>query len=915
MRKVAAALMVLMALYLPSYGTIYYIDAATGSDSDSGLTTALAWATISKANTTLVAGDTVYIRAGTYTDTITPSNSGSLGSYITYIRYPGEAPILDKSGSGNGITLNGISYICVDGLTIQDVDHWANLTNQANYNIIKNCTLTDADDWGGINLGSGNADASGCDHNQILDNYIESGIGDLIEIFPGSYNVISGNTVVGGALNTAPDGHSCLCIRGNTLIWSEYNEVRDNDISDGADDCAGILLETRYNTFERNIFRDAKSAIGSCFKFCGGTGNIFRYNLCYGSGVGFIIYTNLWDGRNVPALSNEVYNNVIAFNTGGGTGDYVGGISLTAYEGADVIQYNKIKNNIIIGNAPRQIQIIAAEAEQSNILDNEIDHNIIYGTEAGQVTVKRWSSTYTTAQADAALSEFSANIDSDPVFVNAGGSYNLATDYRIPSDSAAEDAGVDVGLSSDYWENSVPSGSAPDIGIHELQDEADAYYLSTTGNNGNPGTIAEPWLTLAYAATQLRAGDTLYIRGGTYTGEGVFTTFAYDGTEAERIVIDNYESESVIFDGEDTYPSESVYHFLISVPGDYVTIRDITIHDSKGSGLNMSGDYGYAYNITGIDSREAGLLLSGTGCIADGCSWTNCGNGYGVDGQTTWGSGIGATGTDCIIRNCTSHTNIGEGINVGGAAVDCIIEDCISYNNDSMNIYLDSATGTTVRRNLVYDTTATPSSGIAIGAEVSQPSGLTIVNNLVMGCFVNLNVDSNLTQFVDNTIAHNVFVNAEGNDEGYNMGVYLRTIATYSGSIFKDNIVIEESASRVPVTLIDASHAGFVFDYNCYNKAVDAEETGAHDVVADPKLAQTGPTTAGNLTGLYFAVLPDSPCIDAGVSVGVTDDYFGAVRPQGSEYDIGASESAGVRSSIKVGGYMRLGPGARVRFK
>ena len=44
-------------------------------------------------------------------------------------------------------------------------------------------------------------------------------------------------------------------------------------------------------------------------------------------------------------------------------------------------------------------------------------------------------------------------------------------------------------------------------------------YVSTTGSDRNDGTMSAPWQTLRYAVAQLRAGDTLYLRGGTYTGE------------------------------------------------------------------------------------------------------------------------------------------------------------------------------------------------------------------------------------------------------------------------------------------------------------------------------------------------------------------------------------------------------------
>lgn len=60
-------------------------------------------------------------------------------------------------------------------------------------------------------------------------------------------------------------------------------------------------------------------------------------------------------------------------------------------------------------------------------------------------------------------------IDDDPLFVNAGGSYELDTDFLIPTGSPCKDAGFNVGLSLDYFGNMVWSGTAPDVGVHEFQ--------------------------------------------------------------------------------------------------------------------------------------------------------------------------------------------------------------------------------------------------------------------------------------------------------------------------------------------------------------------------------------------------------------------------------------------------------------
>ena len=42
------------------------------------------------------------------------------------------------------------------------------------------------------------------------------------------------------------------------------------------------------------------------------------------------------------------------------------------------------------------------------------------------------------------------------------------------------------------------------------------YYVSTKGNDSNPGTISSPWLTIQHAANTVSAGATVYVFGGVY---------------------------------------------------------------------------------------------------------------------------------------------------------------------------------------------------------------------------------------------------------------------------------------------------------------------------------------------------------------------------------------------------------------
>lgn len=71
------------ALTSASYGTTYYVR-KTGNNSNNGKSPATAWLTIDKAADTMVAGDRVYIGAGTYAESISPNNDGTGANPIRY---------------------------------------------------------------------------------------------------------------------------------------------------------------------------------------------------------------------------------------------------------------------------------------------------------------------------------------------------------------------------------------------------------------------------------------------------------------------------------------------------------------------------------------------------------------------------------------------------------------------------------------------------------------------------------------------------------------------------------------------------------------------------------------------------------------------------------------------------------------
>jgi hypothetical protein len=88
-------------------GITYYVDGTNGNDSNTGTSLSQAFRTIQKAASIMQAGDTAFIRGGTYRETVTPSNSGTMGNPITFRPYNNET-----------VTVTGLDLISSSGWAV-----------------------------------------------------------------------------------------------------------------------------------------------------------------------------------------------------------------------------------------------------------------------------------------------------------------------------------------------------------------------------------------------------------------------------------------------------------------------------------------------------------------------------------------------------------------------------------------------------------------------------------------------------------------------------------------------------------------------------------------------------------------------------------------------------------------------------
>ncbi len=350
-------------------GGVYYVDQATGNDANPG-TLSQPWKTITKANQTLLAGDTVYIKAGTYSNAIVPARSGTSTQRITYRNFGTD--VVTIAGIMDGISLNGKSYITVQGINFHSLYRFMFLQNGANHNIIAYCNFdqgSSAGAWSGsrISLSSqhnwihhcrfskyGYYDAD--DHGCVLDIGSEEGRTDATR-----YNLIEDNTFFHG-------GHHVVGVYGM------YNVLRRNYVHNepwsmgtAASDRGAVLYGNRNLSFGgysenggRNLLENNQIAYsadpsdnnGASGAALNSSHNIVRFNRFYHN-ISAGLSMSLTSSYLQSIFSNAVYNNTFfhnGFNPYDPTDHMSSGIGFGIYSGSLVIRDNVLKNNLLYGH-------------------------------------------------------------------------------------------------------------------------------------------------------------------------------------------------------------------------------------------------------------------------------------------------------------------------------------------------------------------------------------------------------------------------------------------------------------------------------------------------------------------------------------------------------------------------------------
>jgi hypothetical protein len=101
-------------------GQVYYVS-PSGNDANSG-DQANPWRTIQHAADSVLSGDTVSIRAGTYAEAVLLTVSGAQNQWITFMAAPDEDVTIQSLQINEGVSFLNISYLTVQGFSVWGID-------------------------------------------------------------------------------------------------------------------------------------------------------------------------------------------------------------------------------------------------------------------------------------------------------------------------------------------------------------------------------------------------------------------------------------------------------------------------------------------------------------------------------------------------------------------------------------------------------------------------------------------------------------------------------------------------------------------------------------------------------------------------------------------------------------------------
>ncbi len=141
------------------------------------------------------------------------------------------------------------------------------------------------------------------------------------------------------------------------------------------------------------------------------------------------------------------------------------------------------------------------------------------------------------------------------------------------------------------------------------------YYVAKNGNNSNPGTEAQPWLTIQNAANRVVAGDVVNVKAGSYNERLVLK--ASGSAAGGYITFQNYPGTKPILDGSGLGNGDMVWAHNKS----YVKFQGFHITNHTGGGIAFSGEASHLEIRNNEISNQTHVRANGHAILVAAFTW------------------------------------------------------------------------------------------------------------------------------------------------------------------------------------------------------------------------------------------------------------------------------------------------------
>ena len=432
---------------------------------------------------------------------------------------------------------------------------------------------------------------------------------------------------------------------------------------------------------------------------------------------------------------------------------------------------------------------------------------------------------------------------------------------------------------------------------------ANTYCVAPTGNDTNPGTETQPWATIQKAANTVVAGDTVFVKAGTYNERVIVQ---HSGTNDNYIVFSGFNNEVVTITGTGISWGASWNGLFDLSDKSYVKIQGFTITDADYAGIWTENSHhiiienNYTFNTfsSGIGIWNSSYITIKNNEIELACN----------DGEQECITVANSNHCEVFENNVHNNgpgTNGGEGIDIkqGSYNID-VFKNEVHHLNNRLGIYTDAWDRHThdinIYQNRIHHCSET---GLAVASENGGLiENINIYNNIIYqnkygGIELGDWSDAGFTgikPIKHIKIINNTCYNNGSYENGWGFGIEIDN-PNASDITIRNNICSRNSA-QIAIQQIESIA---IVDHNLFFGNNDASGTlyGTDSIIGNPFFVDTS---------LYnFHLLKNSPAIDNGDSLDApTVDFDDISRPFGSDFDIGAYEyhsSSAVLNEIQPG--------------